>query len=45
MKVSRTTSIKCCKSGVPRQNPTIVEEDYNDFVRWSSDTEESPIKF
>ena len=45
MKVSRTTSIMCCKSEIPRQDPTIVEEDYHGFVRWCSDTEESSIKF
>ena len=45
MKVSRTTSIMCYKSGVPRQDPTTVEEGYHDFVKLHSDSEESSIKF
>ena len=43
MKVSRTASVMCFKSGVPRQDPTIVVEGYHNERH--SDTEESSIKF
>ena len=45
MKVSRITSIMYRKSGFPRQDPTMVEEDYHDFGPRHSNTEGSSVKF
>ena len=38
MKVSRTMSIMCWESGIPRQDPMIVEEGYHNFVERHSES-------